>query len=89
MRRLYLIEPGGVAQSYEIGVGAEGFGWFGTEIISAKREWPDWRPPAQMRARRSDLPAFVPGDRNIQWVPGYCIWARLSIGSMVRTSLRP
>ncbi|RJE89496.1 L,D-transpeptidase [Paracoccus onubensis] len=60
-RRLYLIEPDGFAQSYEVGVGAEGFGWSGTEIISAKREWPDWRPPAQMRARRPDLPAFVPG----------------------------
>lgn len=61
VRRLYLIEPGGFAQSYEIGVGAEGFGWFGTEIISAKREWPDWHPRAQMHARRPDLPAFVPG----------------------------
>lgn len=60
-RRLYLIEPGGFAQSYQVGVGREGFGWFGTETISAKREWPDWRPPADMRARRPDLPAFVPG----------------------------
>lgn len=60
-RRLYLIETGGFAQSYQVGVGAEGFGWLGTETISAKREWPDWRPPADMRARRPDLPAFVPG----------------------------
>ncbi len=60
-RRLYLVEGGGFAQSYQVGVGAEGFGWFGTETVSAKREWPDWRPPADMRARRPDLPAFVPG----------------------------
>ncbi|MDH2326578.1 L,D-transpeptidase [Cereibacter sp. SYSU M97828] len=60
-RRLYLVEPEGAAQSYHVGVGAEGFGWLGTETISAKREWPDWRPPAEMRARRPDLPAFVPG----------------------------
>ena len=60
-RRLYLIEQGGFAQSYVVGIGREGYGWFGTETISAKREWPDWRPPADMRARRPDLPAFVPG----------------------------
>ncbi|MDB6454417.1 L,D-transpeptidase [Falsirhodobacter sp. 20TX0035] len=60
-RRLFLVEPGGTAIAYAVGVGREGFGWFGTETISAKREWPDWRPPADMRARRPDLPAFVPG----------------------------
>lgn len=60
-RWLYLIEPGGFAQRYQVGVGREGYGWFGTETVSAKREWPDWRPPAEMRARRPDLPAFVPG----------------------------
>lgn len=60
-RRLYFVEPGGRAQSYHVGIGSEGFGWTGTETISAKREWPDWRPPASMRARRPDLPTFVPG----------------------------
>lgn len=60
-RRLYLVEPGGFAQSYRVGIGREGFGWLGTETVTAKREWPDWRPPAAMRARRPDLPAFVPG----------------------------
>ncbi|WP_343315015.1 L,D-transpeptidase [Brucella sp. BE17] len=60
-RRLYFIEPNGTAQSYAVGVGREGFGWYGTERISAKREWPDWRPPASMRARRPDLPAHMTG----------------------------
>ncbi|MEJ5023052.1 L,D-transpeptidase [Ochrobactrum vermis] len=60
-RRLYLIEADGTAQSYAVGVGREGFGWYGTERISAKREWPDWRPPASMRARRPDLPAHMAG----------------------------
>ncbi len=60
-RRLYLIEAGGMAQSYAVGVGREGFGWYGTEWITAKREWPDWRPPASMRERRPDLPAHMTG----------------------------
>ena len=60
-RRLFLVEPEGFAQAYQVGVGREGYGWLGTETISAKREWPDWRPPADMRARRPDLPAFVAG----------------------------
>jgi lipoprotein-anchoring transpeptidase ErfK/SrfK len=60
-RRLYLIEPGGFAQSYEVGVGKEGYGWYGSERVSAKREWPDWRPPADMLARRPDLPHHMAG----------------------------
>ncbi|OHV79477.1 L,D-transpeptidase [Rhizobium sp. LCM 4573] len=60
-RRLYLVEPGGFAQSYEVGVGKEGYGWYGSERVSAKREWPDWRPPADMLARRPDLPRHMAG----------------------------
>ena len=26
-----------------------------------KREWPDWRPPAQMLRRRPDLPRYMEG----------------------------
>ncbi|PRD41784.1 L,D-transpeptidase [Phyllobacterium phragmitis] len=60
-RRLYLIEAGGFAQRYQVGVGREGYGWHGTERISAKRQWPDWRPPADMLARRPDLPRHMAG----------------------------
>lgn len=60
-RRLYLMEQDGYAQSYQVGIGRDGFGWRGTEVITAKREWPDWHPPAEMRARRPELPAKVPG----------------------------
>jgi lipoprotein-anchoring transpeptidase ErfK/SrfK len=58
---LYYIEPGGTAIRYSVGVGREGYGWRGTEMVSAKRSWPDWRPPADMRARRPDLPAHMAG----------------------------
>ena len=58
---LYLIEDGGRALRYGIGVGRPGFLWAGIKTVTAKREWPDWRPPAQMIARRPDLPRFMPG----------------------------
>ncbi len=58
---LYLIEDGGRALRYGIGVGRPGFLWAGVKTVTAKREWPDWRPPVEMLARRPDLPRFMPG----------------------------
>jgi lipoprotein-anchoring transpeptidase ErfK/SrfK len=60
-RFLFLVEPGGVARRYGIGVGRPGFAWAGAKEITAKREWPDWRPPPEMLARRPDLPTFMAG----------------------------
>ena len=47
--------------SYGIGVGRVGFTWAGTTSVVAKKEWPDWTPPAQMLKRRPDLPRFMKG----------------------------
>jgi lipoprotein-anchoring transpeptidase ErfK/SrfK len=60
-RRLYLVLAGGQALRYGIGVGRDGFRWGGTHRISAKKEWPSWTPPAQMIARRPDLPRHMEG----------------------------
>lgn len=64
-RMLYLVQPGGTARRYGVGVGKAGFEWSGTETISSKREWPDWRPPAEMIAREKKkgrlLPKHMPG----------------------------
>ena len=60
-RRLYLILGNGEAIRYGIGVGRDGFRWTGTHHVSAKREWPGWTPPAEMRARRPDLPRYMAG----------------------------
>ena len=60
-RHLYLIQPGGRALRYGIGVGKPGFMWSGVKTISAKREWPDWTPPAEMLQRRPDLPRHMAG----------------------------
>ena len=58
---LYLVEDGGKALRYGIGVGRPGFTWAGVKSVSAKREWPDWRPPDDMLARRPDLPRYMAG----------------------------
>ncbi|MDR4307066.1 L,D-transpeptidase [Chelatococcus sambhunathii] len=60
-RYLYLVQGDGTAIRYGVGVGKEGFTWKGTNKISAKREWPDWYPPAEMRARRPELPEMMSG----------------------------
>jgi lipoprotein-anchoring transpeptidase ErfK/SrfK len=60
-RRLYYVLGNGQAIRYGVGVGREGFAWSGTKTITMKREWPDWRPPAQMLRRRPDLPRYMRG----------------------------
>jgi lipoprotein-anchoring transpeptidase ErfK/SrfK len=60
-RRLYLVLPNGQALRYGIGVGRDGFRWGGVHRISAKKQWPGWTPPSQMRARRPDLPRHMAG----------------------------
>ncbi len=58
---LFLVEDDGKAMRYGIGVGKPGFTWSGVKTITAKREWPDWRPPPEMIQRRPDLPRYMAG----------------------------
>jgi lipoprotein-anchoring transpeptidase ErfK/SrfK len=58
---LFLVQGNGKALRYGIGVGRPGFAWSGIKQISAKKEWPDWTPPAEMLARRPDLPRHMEG----------------------------
>jgi len=60
-RFLYLVQSDGTARRYGVGVGKPGFEWAGTHKVTRKAEWPDWRPPAEMRKRRPDLPTFMAG----------------------------
>ncbi|MDX6806868.1 L,D-transpeptidase [Terrihabitans rhizophilus] len=60
-RYLYLVQDGGTALRYGVGVGRDGFAWTGSHKVTAKREWPTWHPPAEMRARRPDLPVKMEG----------------------------
>lgn len=52
------------AMRYGIGVGRDGFTWSGTQTVSAKREWPDWYPPDEMRERQPYLPHVMAGGPN-------------------------
>jgi lipoprotein-anchoring transpeptidase ErfK/SrfK len=52
---LYLVQGGGQAIRYGVGVGSEGFGWSGLAVVHSKQEWPDWYPPAEMLARKPEL----------------------------------
>ena len=52
---LYLVQGGGKAVRYGVGVGAEGFIWSGRATVHTKQEWPDWYPPAEMLARKPEL----------------------------------
>lgn len=60
-RHLYLVQGNGRAIRYGIGVGRPGFTWAGTHSITQMREWPSWRPPAEMLRRQPHLPRFMPG----------------------------
>ena len=60
-RHLYLIQPGGRALRYGIGVGRDGFQWQGLLSITKKAEWPDWTPPPEMVQRQPYLPRFMAG----------------------------
>ncbi|WP_375464802.1 L,D-transpeptidase [uncultured Methylobacterium sp.] len=73
---LYLVQPGGRALRYGIGVGRPGFAWAGLKTVSRKAEWPGWTPPPEMLARRPDLPRYMEGG------PGNPLGARaLYLGS--------
>ncbi len=60
-RFLYYVQGGGRAIRYGVGVGRPGFEWAGVKTVSEKKEWPDWRPPAEMLARRPELPTYMAG----------------------------
>lgn len=54
-RFLYLVEPGGTAMRYGVGIGREGFAWEGAGVIQWRQKWPKWTPPEEMIARQPEL----------------------------------
>ncbi|MBR0556848.1 L,D-transpeptidase [Ciceribacter sp. L1K23] len=57
---LYYVEGKNRATRYGVGVGRDGFGWSGVVKIGRKAEWPEWRPPASMRAREAAKGHILP-----------------------------
>ena len=60
-RFLYLVEEGGKAMRYGIGVGRNGFSWRGAARVGRKGVWPNWSPTDNMRRITPGLPAFMEG----------------------------
>src|SRR3954463_6958051 len=58
---LYLVQPGGRAIRYGIGVGRDGFRWQGVQHITKKAEGPVGNPRAEMIPRQPYLPRFMAG----------------------------
>ena len=77
-RFLYIVQGGGRALRYGIGVGRDGFQWQGLVRITKKQEWPDWTPPPEMIQRQPYLPRWMAGG------PGNPLGARaLYLGNTV------
>jgi lipoprotein-anchoring transpeptidase ErfK/SrfK len=58
---LYMIWENQTAIRYGVGVGKEGFQWFGRARIDRKAIWPRWVPPPEMHKRQPGLPKFMDG----------------------------
>ncbi|MBC8129492.1 MAG: L,D-transpeptidase [Rhizobiaceae bacterium] len=64
----YVVQDGGTAMRYGVGLGRDGFAWSGNAVMQWKRKWPRWTPPAEMIARQPELEQYregqEPGLRN-------------------------
>ena len=73
-RRLYLVQAGGRAMRYGIGVGrSEGANFRGTGIIGRKEKWPHWTPTANMIAA---MPQYRPYAGGMEGGPENPLGAR-------------
>jgi lipoprotein-anchoring transpeptidase ErfK/SrfK len=54
---LYLVQGGGRARRYGVGVGDEGSRWSGAAVVHSKQEWPDWYPTEEVLQRKPHLRA--------------------------------
>lgn len=52
---LHLIQEGGMAMRYGVGLGRAGFDWSGNGVIQWKQKWPKWTPPEEMIDREPEL----------------------------------
>lgn len=58
---LYKVYSNSTAMRYGVGVGREGFQWFGRARIDRKALWPRWVPPKEMLQRQPYLPKMMEG----------------------------
>ena len=58
---LYVVFENQTALRYGVGVGRDGFRWYGRARIDRKALWPRWVPPPEMRKRQPNIPEYVDG----------------------------
>lgn len=58
---LYVTFENNTALRYGVGVGREGFQWFGRAEVGRKAIWPDWTPPPEMLERTPNIPRHMEG----------------------------
>lgn len=73
-RYLYLVEEGGKALRYGVGVGKAGMEWSGSARVAYKREWPRWTPTVDMIAR--DPKRYAPWANGMDGGEGNPLGAR-------------
>jgi lipoprotein-anchoring transpeptidase ErfK/SrfK len=56
---LYVVFENQTALRYGVGVGRDGFRWYGRARIDRKSLWPRWVPPPEMRKRQPELPEYI------------------------------
>lgn len=61
-RFVYLVQEGGKAIRYGVGVGREGMEFTGSALVGTKREWPRWTPTPNMIRREPE--------KYAQWAKG-------------------
>ncbi len=60
-RHLYLVTAKNTAIRYGIAVGKSGFEWSGEALITDRKQWPTWTPPAEMIERKPELAKWEKG----------------------------
>jgi len=65
-RFLYFVDQPGSAMRYGVGVGRAGLEFTGEAVIQVKKEWPTWRPTAEMIARDPQEYARFVGNNYVQ-----------------------
>ena len=58
---LYVLFENQTALRYGVGVGREGFKWYGRATIDRRAMWPQWAPPPEMLKRKPELPRHMVG----------------------------
>jgi lipoprotein-anchoring transpeptidase ErfK/SrfK len=67
---LHFVESTDRATRYGVSVGAAGFAWEGTARLQFCREWPRWKVPQTMIARKPELEPFSVANGGMDPGPG-------------------